>query len=136
MSGAPTCVDDLGEQPLALLALRQVGLDRDGRAAGGADALAVSRSEPTYFGSGSIVRAVMRHGRALGRESLGDRLAEAAAGAGHERDLSVTGTRHGVRDYWSTMPAVPSSRRRPTSQKRLAALGVDDVRRSPAARRA
>ena len=38
--------------------MRQVGLNRDGLAARGDDSSSVSRSDPTYFGSGSSVRAV------------------------------------------------------------------------------
>ena len=111
MSGDPTCAITS-----AIIRSRSSLLDRSAWTATAVPPAAaisshVSRREPTYFGSGSRVRAVMATVAPFGGEALGDRLAQPAAAPGDERDLALTVPWHAAAIL--TLPASSSTRVRP-----------------------
>jgi hypothetical protein len=85
-------VDLLGaiEQRPDLVLVGDVRADRGGGAAGGGD------GADRLLGGVGVAGKAQDHSHAVGGEALGDRAADAAGRAGHDRNACVFGVRQGV----------------------------------------
>jgi aminoglycoside phosphotransferase (APT) family kinase protein len=118
-------IRDLHPKPLPVLDVREVSPDCDGLPSGGGDALARLTEGPDVFRVGIERAGGNRDDGAFGRESLRDRLPDAAAGPCDQGHLPFGCTRHG-RNTRKVSTVDPSAEQ---LEDRLAALGVERVHR-------
>ena len=90
-------LDRLVDHPLPILGPGDVGLDRDGSATGGPDAIHRLGQRSLVLLDRLQCARRHRHLGAGGGEALGDRRADAAAGSGDQRNPSFQLPRHGTR---------------------------------------
>ena len=110
--------DQLGEEPLSIVGLRQVGLDSHRRPTGGDDLFERLVQRALVFRIGFQGAGGEPDRGAFARQSLRDRLAQSAAGARHQSDLSGTAS-------WQLLTRLLT---RTSSPKRRMPLGYRSAR--------